>query len=48
MNAIEINNLSKSFRGMYAVDHLDIMMVSMITPLGSTIINVALCAAGGA
>ena len=24
------------------------MMVSMITPLGSTIINVALCAAGGA
>ena len=48
MNAIEINNLSKSFRGMYAVDHLDIMMVSMITPLGSTVINVALCAAGGA
>jgi hypothetical protein len=24
------------------------MMVSMITPLGSTMINVALCAAGGA
>lgn len=24
------------------------MMVSMITPLGSTLINVALCAAGGA
>ena len=23
MNAIEIRNLSKSFRGMYAVDHLD-------------------------
>ena len=47
MNAIEIRNLSKSFRGMYAVDHLN-MMVSMITPLGSTIINVVLCAAGGA
>ena len=65
MNAIEIRNLSKSFRGMYAVDHLSMtvpqgaicgslgggmllfMMVSMITPLGSTIINVALCAAGG-
>ena len=46
MNAIEIRNLSKSFRGMYAVDHLN-MMVSMITPLGSTIINVVLCAAGG-
>ena len=25
MNAIEIRNLSKSFRGMYAVDHLSIM-----------------------
>jgi ABC-type Na+ transport system ATPase subunit NatA len=66
MNAIEIRNLSKSFRGMYAVDHLSMtvpqgaiygslgggmllfMMVSMITPLGSTMINVALCAAGGA
>ena len=66
MNAIEIRNLSKSFRGMYAVDHLSMtipqdaicgslgggmllfMMVSMITPLGSTIINVVLCAAGGA
>ena len=47
MNAIEIRNLSKSFRGMYAVDHLN-MMVSMITPLGSTIINVVLCAVGGA
>ncbi|MBO5907532.1 MAG: hypothetical protein J6Q85_05235 [Clostridia bacterium] len=23
MNAIEIRNLSKSFRGMYAIDHLD-------------------------
>ena len=23
MNAIEIRNLSKSFRGMYAVDHLN-------------------------
>ena len=23
MNAIEIKNLSKSFRGMYAVDHLN-------------------------
>ncbi len=114
MNAIEIRNLSKSFRGMYAVDHLNMtvpqgaisglsfdlhglnagnivmcmlskillmlvfvsiftlisvaakqkawlsvcgslgggmllfMMVSMITPLGSTMINVVLCAAGGA
>ena len=64
MNAIEIRNLSKSFRGMYAVDHLSMtvpqgaiygfigggmllfIMVSMITPLGSTMINVALCAAG--
>lgn len=25
MNAIEIKDLSKSFRGMYAVDHLDAM-----------------------
>ena len=66
MNAIEIRNLSKSFRSLYAVDHLDMtvpqgaiygslgggmilfMMVSMITPLSSTIINVVLCAAGGA
>ena len=86
MNAIEIRNLSKSFRGMYAVDHLNMtvpkgaiygfigengsgkstteklicgliptsggmllfMTVSMITPLGSTMINAALCAAGGA
>jgi ABC-type branched-subunit amino acid transport system ATPase component len=83
MNAIEIRNLSKSFRGMYAVDHLSMtvpqgaiygfigengsgkstteklicgslgggmllfMMVSMITPLSSTFVNVALCAAGG-
>ncbi len=30
MNAIEIRNLSKSFRGMYAVDHLD-----MNVPVGS-------------
>ncbi len=30
MNAIEIRNLSKSFRGMYAVDHLD-----MTVPMGS-------------
>jgi len=30
MNAIEIKNLSKSFRGMYAVDHLD-----MTVPVGS-------------
>ena len=30
MNAIEIRNLSKSFRGMYAVDHLN-----MTVPLGS-------------
>jgi len=30
MNAIEIRNLSKSFRGMYAVDHLD-----MTVPVGS-------------
>lgn len=30
MNAIEIKNLSKSFRGMYAVDHLD-----MNVPVGS-------------
>ena len=30
MNAIEIRNLSKSFRGMYAVDHL-----SMTVPVGS-------------
>ncbi len=30
MNAIEIHNLSKSFRGMYAVDHLD-----MTVPVGS-------------
>ena len=114
MNAIEIRNLSKSFRGMYAIDHLDMtvpqgaisglsfelhglnvgnlvccmlakiflmlvfvpiftlisvaakqkawlsicgslgggmllfMMVSLITPLSSTFVNVALCAAGGA
>ncbi len=85
MNAIEIRNLSKSFRGMYAVDHLNMtvpkgaiygfigengsgkstteklicghlvpdggeifMMVSMITPLGSTHINLMLCIAGGA
>ena len=30
MNAIEIRNLSKSFRGMYAVDHL-----SMTVPAGA-------------
>ena len=122
MNAVEIRDLSKSFRGMYAVDHLNMtvpqgaiygfigengsgvsfaldglgagnlvmcilakiclmpvfvsiftlisvaakqkawlsicgslgggmllfMMVSMITPLGSTLLNVALCVAGGA
>lgn len=30
MNAIEIRNLSKSFRGMYAVDNL-----SMTVPVGS-------------
>ena len=30
MNAIEIRNLSKSFRGMYAVDHLN-----MTVPVGS-------------
>ncbi len=30
MNAIEIKNLSKSFRGMYAVDHL-----SMTVPVGA-------------
>ena len=30
MNAIEIKNLSKSFRGMYAVDHLN-----MTVPVGS-------------
>lgn len=30
MNAIEIKNLSKSFRGMYAVDHLN-----MIVPVGA-------------
>lgn len=30
MNAIEIRNLSKSFRGMYAVDHL-----SMTVPQGA-------------
>ena len=30
MNAIEIRNLSKSFRGLYAVDHLN-----MIVPVGS-------------
>ena len=30
MNAIEIRNLSKSFRGMYAVDHLD-----MTVPVGA-------------
>lgn len=27
MNAIEIRNLSKSFRGMYAVDHLNMTAV---------------------
>ena len=90
MNAIEIRNLSKSFRGMYAVDHLNMtvpkgaiygfigengsgksttekmicglipksggslgggmllfMTVSMITPLSSTLVNVALCGVGG-
>ena len=88
MNAIEIKNLSKSFRSMYAVDHLMcllakiflmlvfvsifvlisvaakqkawlalcgslggemllFMMVSMITPLSSTIVNVGLCFLGG-
>ena len=30
MNAIEIQNLSKSFRGMYAVEHL-----SMTVPVGA-------------
>ena len=30
MNTIEIRNLSKSFRGMYAVDHLH-----MTVPVGS-------------
>ena len=30
MNAIEIRNLSKSFRGMYAVDHLN-----MTVPVGA-------------
>lgn len=30
MNAIEISNLSKSFRGLYAVDHLN-----MTVPVGS-------------
>lgn len=30
MNAIEIRNLSKSFRGMYAVDHLN-----MRVPVGA-------------
>ena len=30
MNAIEIRGLSKSFRGMYAVDHLD-----MTVPVGA-------------
>ncbi|MEE0970095.1 MAG: ATP-binding cassette domain-containing protein [Clostridia bacterium] len=30
MNAIEIRNLSKSFRGMYAVDHLN-----MSVPVGA-------------
>lgn len=83
MNAIEIRNLSKSFRSMYAVDHLNMtvpqgaiygfigengsgksttmkllcgslgggmllfMMVSMITPLSSNIVNVGLCLLGG-
>ena len=28
MNAIEIRNLSKSFRGMYAVDHLNMTVPS--------------------
>ena len=65
MNAIEIRNLSKSFRSLYAVDHLDMtvpqgaiygslgggmilfMMVSMITPLNSTPINLLICAIVG-
>lgn len=34
MNAIEIRNLSKSFRGMYAVDHLN-----MTVPVGALIEN---------
>lgn len=46
MNAIENRGLSKSFRGMYAVDNLN-MTVSVITPLGSTVMNVILCLAGG-
>ena len=46
MNAIEIRDLSKSFRGMYAVDHLN-MTVPVGAPVGSTAINVALCLFGG-
>ena len=34
MNAIEIRNLSKSFRGMYAVDHLN-----MTVPMGAMYIK---------
>ena len=35
MNAIEIRNLSKSFRGMYAVDHLNmtVPIVQHLHPL---------------
>ena len=36
-------DLHKLWRGM-----LLFMMVSMITPLGSTVVNMVLCAAGGA
>lgn len=32
MNAIEIRNLTKSFRGMYAVDHLN-----MTVPVGGNL-----------
>lgn len=41
MNAIEIRNLSKSFRGMYAVDHLD-MTVPVGAMLGGAIFALGL------
>lgn len=41
MNAIEIRNLSKSFRGMYAVDHLN-----MTVPVGQSMVSLEKTGAG--
>ena len=52
MNAIEIRNLSKSFRGMYAVDHLNMTVpqgaiYGFIGENGSGKSTTEKCACGG-